>query len=93
MSAAMSCRGGQKRRASPLNPMTPQDGDDWRAFSASPMTPQGSYKGHSMTRMHERARLRSVMDMRRAVTGGTQCLATSAPAPFSTRQEPARATV
>ena len=33
--------------------------------------------------------LRRVMDMRRAPTGGTQCCATSAPLPFSTRQEPA----
>lgn len=33
--------------------------------------------------------LLSVMDMRRCLTGGTQCLATSAPFPFSTRHEPA----
>ena len=33
--------------------------------------------------------LRRVMDMRRAVTGGTQCCATSAPFPFNTKQEPA----
>lgn len=36
-----------------------------------------------------RGNLRRVMDMRRAVTGGTQCCATSAPFPFSTRQDPA----
>ena len=33
--------------------------------------------------------LRSVMEMRREPTGGTQCWATSAPLPFSTKQEPA----
>lgn len=32
---------------------------------------------------------RSVMDMRLRFTGGTQCCATSAPFPLSTRQEPA----
>ncbi len=37
--------------------------------------------------------LRRVMDMRRALTGGTQCCATSAPLPFSTRQEPAKSTI
>ena len=36
--------------------------------------------------------LRRVMDMRRALTGGTQCCATSAPFPFSTRHEPAGST-
>ena len=38
------------------------------------------------------AHLRSVMDMRRRLTGGTQCIATSAPLPFSTRQDPAQNT-
>ena len=37
--------------------------------------------------------LRRVMDMRRALTGGTQCCATSAPLPFSTRQEPAKSKI
>ena len=35
------------------------------------------------------AHLLRVMDMRLSVTGGTQCIARSAPLPFSTRQDPA----
>ena len=41
--------------------------------------------------MEEAAHLRSVMDMRRRLTGGTQCIAASAPLPFNTRQDPATA--